>query len=495
MSSVSTDFWGTAKLTLRLTKLERALFVLFLITLPLVNPWVRGDGVGYYAFARAALIEHNMDFRNDWERSNLSFRTGRVDSNGRVLPDQFTRTGHLNNHFSIGPAILWSPFLLAAHLGVKASHMIGSDVPADGFSLPYRLAMAFGTACYGFLGIWIAFRLARRHLSERWAFAGAISIWFGSPLVVYMYFNPSWSHAQSAFTVAVFLSYWDLTREQRSFRQWLVLGLVSALMINVYYVNIVLLMIPLLESLRQFWYQWRSRSWEGTFALLFGNLLFAVTVLVGFLPTLVAKKIVYGDYFNFGYTERWYWKSPAALDVAFSSDHGLFTWTPILGLAVLGLFFLSRYDRTLSFYLILAFTTFLYVIGSYESWDGVSSFGNRFFVSLTPIFVIGTAAFFNTLSNRLGDDRTVVLAYSTMTVVVLWNFGLIFQWGTHLMPARGPVSWRETVRNQFFEVPQRAGREVSAYLIGRRNLMEIIEQQDVQQLKSDSDRKHGGTAH
>ena len=136
MSSVSTDFWGTAKLTLRLTKLERALFVLFLITLPLVNPWVRGDGVGYYAFARAALIEHNMDFRIDWERSNLSFRTGRVDSNGRVLPDQFTRTGHLNNHFSIGPAILWSPFLLAAHLGVKASRMIGSDVPADGFSLP-----------------------------------------------------------------------------------------------------------------------------------------------------------------------------------------------------------------------------------------------------------------------------------------------------------------------------------------------------------------------
>jgi hypothetical protein len=63
------------------------------------------------------------------------------------------------------------------------------------------------------------------------------------------------------------------------------------------------------------------------------------------------------------------------------------------------------------------------------------------------------------------------------------------------MPARGPVSWSETVHNQFFEVPQRAGREITAYLISRKNLMDIIEQQDVQQLKSDSDRKKGGMTH
>jgi hypothetical protein len=35
-------------------KYERFLVLLFLLTLPLMNPWVRGDGVGYYAYARAA---------------------------------------------------------------------------------------------------------------------------------------------------------------------------------------------------------------------------------------------------------------------------------------------------------------------------------------------------------------------------------------------------------------------------------------------------------
>jgi hypothetical protein len=29
---------------------SRSLFILFLLTLPLVNPWVRGDGIGYYSY-------------------------------------------------------------------------------------------------------------------------------------------------------------------------------------------------------------------------------------------------------------------------------------------------------------------------------------------------------------------------------------------------------------------------------------------------------------
>ena len=40
---------------------------------------------------------------------------------------------------------------------------------------------------------------------------------------------------------------------------------------------------------------------------------------------------------------------------------------------------------------------------------------------------------------------------------MLWNLGLIFQWGTHLIPARGPISFREAAYNQFAVVP-RTGR-------------------------------------
>ena len=38
---------------------------------PLVNPIVHGDGVGYYAYVRAPLIEQNLDFTEDYRRANL----------------------------------------------------------------------------------------------------------------------------------------------------------------------------------------------------------------------------------------------------------------------------------------------------------------------------------------------------------------------------------------------------------------------------------------
>src|ERR1700722_19651242 len=91
---------------LRATSYEKALVLLFLLTLPLCNPWIRGDGVGYYAFARSLLIEHRLDFTKDWSEANATFRMGRTDAAGNILPSEYTATGHLNNHFSIGPAIL-----------------------------------------------------------------------------------------------------------------------------------------------------------------------------------------------------------------------------------------------------------------------------------------------------------------------------------------------------------------------------------------------------
>ncbi|MGH9758870.1 MAG: glycosyltransferase family 39 protein, partial [Candidatus Acidiferrales bacterium] len=253
---------------------EKLLLVLFLITLPMINPWVRGDGVGYYAFARAMLIEHRLDFRKDWLAANDSFRLNRIDASGEILPDQFTSTGHLDNHFSIGPAILWAPFLVTAHAAVLLADKLGASIPPDGFSRPYVYAMAFGTALYGFLAIWISFRLARKYLPEKWALLAALGIWFGSSLPVYMYFNPSWSHAHSAFVVALFLWYWDRTRGARTWTQWIILGAMGGLMMDVYYLNALVLLVPLFEVLPRFGQDWRAAR-GGVFArLLFQNVLF-----------------------------------------------------------------------------------------------------------------------------------------------------------------------------------------------------------------------------
>ncbi|MGC2529251.1 MAG: hypothetical protein WA639_15990, partial [Candidatus Acidiferrum sp.] len=407
-------------------KSELLLLVLFLLSLPMLNPWVRGDGVGYYAYARAPLIQHNLDFTSDYQHANESFRENRLDKNGQPVPEFRTRTGHLDNHFTVGPAILWAPFLLLAHASVLLARSLGSAIPADGFSTPYRVAMALATAIYGFLGLLISFRLARKYVDERWALLASLAIWWASSLPVYMYFNPSWSHAQSAFVVALFLWYWDRTRGSRTLVQWIVLGAISGLMLDVYYANAMLLIILPFEALREYAAAFRGASSIQAHVsqpappdapvsvsplsppkvldapntpklsqLLSRHFAFAITLLICMLPTFIAHYIVYGGAFETGYVHisDWYWKSPYLFSVLFSSDHGLLSWTPILLFALIGLVAFWRSVPRAGALFIAAVLAFYYFMASYPDWDGISSYGNRFFVSLTPLFILGLAVF------------------------------------------------------------------------------------------------------
>lgn len=466
------------------------LFIAFLLTLPLLNPWVRGDGVGYYAFARAPLIQRNLDFKPDYLHANPNLRAIILDPSGRFNDDLLTVTGHVSNHFTVGPAILWSPFLLVAHAGVLAARAFGGRVPADGFSRPYRVAMAIGTAFYGFLGLWIAFCLARTYVDETWALIATFAVWTATSLPVYMYFNPSWSHAHSAFVVALFVWYWHRTREGRSLAQWLLLGAFAGLMLNVYYPN-AMVMVGLLgtEALRAYAAALRGASdaKAGLGKLLVAHLTFAVVALICLLPSFITRAIVFGSPISSGYIplSRWNWTSPVFLPVLFSSDHGLLSWTPLILLSLIGLVFFWRQVPRVGSAFLVAVLAFYYFIASYPDWSGISSFGNRFFVSLTLFFVLGLAVFFQQLASLFRRRRVAIgFSIAALALFALWNFGLIFQWGSHLIPARGPVSWSEVGHNQFFVVPRQLSSELRAYLFHRKELMHTIEQRDLQQLQN-----------
>jgi hypothetical protein len=470
-------------------KTERFLLVLFLLSLPLLNPWVRGDGVGYYAFARAPLIQHNLDFTRDYQEANPSFRENRLDPNGKPYPEFLTRTGHLDNHFTVGPAILWAPFLLITHVGVLLARALGSHVLADGFSTPYRLAMALGTAAYGFLGLLVSFRIARKYVEERWALLATVAIWCASSLPVYMYFNPSWSHTHSAFAVALFLWYWHETRDARTIQQWIVLGLVAGLMLNVYYANATLLIILPFEALREYRAAilGAAPSTARVLQLFARHFVFAVVTLVCLLPTLIVHRIIYGSAFESGYlpVREWYWKSPYLLSVLFSSNHGMISWTPILLFSLIGLLaFWRSVPRTGALFL-LAALAFYYFIASYPDWAGISSYGSRFFISLTALFILGLAVFLDRFTKVFRTRRAGFVAASIfLGCFALWNAGLMFQWGAHLIPARGPVSFSEMARNQVLVVPRQITKQLEVYLFRRRAMMQQIEQRDIEQMQT-----------
>lgn len=519
----------------RLKKLsgpEWVLVVLFVFSLPFVTPHIDWDGTGYYGYLRSLMFDHNLQFKSDWtpEKAPVAAALGK-----KGLPHgiPITKTGHLANYLAVGPAMLWAPFVAATRGAILVLH--GKDIPGDGHGPPYTRAVCFASALYAFWGLWISFRLARSFVEEKWALVATVAIWFGSPLPVYMYTDPSWAHADCVFVVALFLWYWHRTRNGRSGIQWVIWGLISGLMCDVYFPNSIFLLLPALELVLDLraaksgvatrmlkdppehgspslcgnrendrptakaaliWCrltaQLRARPGEigvdaqaqsaanpsrwgsrvprgvalgGAVTSLLRGVAFATAFIVAFLPTMIVRQIIFGSPFATGAysSQPWNWTSPHFGGVLFASSHGAFTTTPILIIAVAGLFLLWRSHPSVGGRLMLLAVGFWCLIAVYPWWNGLVSFGSRFFVSLTPIFVIGLAVAFEKCTAIWHDSRAAMRRAVTISaLLIVWNLGLVYQLDHGLFMQIGPVDWQNALYNEFRTVPGMVVQEISA---------------------------------
>jgi len=249
--------------------------------------------------------------------------------------------------------------------------------------------------------------------------------------------------------------------------------------------------VILIEALRHYRVVWFRESLPSPPALTAGELrlrhgIFAIVLIVCFLPTVITRAIIYGSAFESGYLplQNWAWASPFFLQVLFSANHGLLVWTPLLVFSVIGLFLFWRREPIVGSPFIAALLAFYLLIACYPDWAGISSFGNRFFVSLTALFIVGLAVLLDRGAALFRSARSATVAASAvLACFILWNLAFIFQWGTHLVPARGPISWSEMIRNQFTAVPHQLTAKIQTYLFRRSNLMRQIEEHDIQQMK------------
>lgn len=443
------------------------LVTLFLLSLPAVTLRLyASDEVQYYSYLRSLWFDRDVSFDNEYRHLHDA-GVARSTLFSKTFLEEPTATGLRRNFATLGSAILWAPFFAMADVSVRAARALGSGVPADGYSKPYVAAVCLGSAAYGFLALLLSIRIARTLTGC--GLRAAVAVWLGTPLLFYMYVAPVFGHATSAFAVALFIVAWLRAREAWTTSDIAVLAASGALMTMVREQDAFFIAGPAVDFL--------ITGAHGRLAIRHAAAVAAAafTFLLVLTPQLLAYKALNGRFGPSPLVERkMTWTSPHGVQVLLSPEHGFFFWTPLAALALGGLVWLASWPdertddargrRQVATGLLIMFAAAVYVTGSVESWTAAGAFGQRRFVSLTPLLVVGLAAL---LAGAGGGVRSKALA-AVIGVCVWWNLALIAQFGAHLMD-RQRLELARNARTAFVTLPLEGPRLAYRYLFDRQS--------------------------
>ncbi len=308
------------------------------------------DGREYYVQVRSLVMDHDLDFTNE---------TAVLGARGTA------------KMYPFGSAILWSPFMLFAHLWLKMLNLFGGTYSLDGYRNPYQRAIGIGTLVYGFAGMLLMWRMLRDYFDELISAISLVAILCGTFLLWYLTVENSMVHAVSLFATMVFLYVWHRWRPGRgdapsaapALLWWIALGTAAGVMTMVRWQNLSFAVLAVLLAM---WPLRRSPA-----VAVRGAIVAAAAGFIAFTPQLIFWKVVRGGWFAVPVADHAFDVSALhGLDVLFSSNHGLLSTTPIVYFAILGLPLFFRRDIPLATLLIGGFISQVFINGGNDGWWG-----------------------------------------------------------------------------------------------------------------------------
>jgi hypothetical protein len=403
------------------------------------HPIIDSDGKGYYAYLPAILIHQDLSFGfvDDYEAKYY-------EPSHRVDFKLQTEQGTVNKYF-VGTAVLMAPFFVLGHI---AAHLNGA--PPDGYSWPYQMAMVIGAVFWLFMGAWLFFRFLEQRGSGaagvKWA---VLALLFATGLFYYAVAEPTMSHVYSMAMVcaALFLSQRYFADGQM--RHLALLGAVLGLVALIRPVNIlVVLALPLAASGVG---QVRSRLPQR------GNLAHWSAATVVFLLVCSLQPLIYwlqtGSPWVWSYGEEGFdFSRPEVMNVLFSYRKGLFVYTPVALLALLGILWHVRRNALQAGSALAFLGIITWVISSWWMWFYGGSFGMRPYLEFMPVFLMGIVWMFEHFGKwprRLLMGVLALLMYVNLVQsyqyqqnILLWD-GMTKEayWGSFLKADRALIGY------------------------------------------------------
>jgi hypothetical protein len=393
---------------------------------------IGSDGISYYVYVRSLVIDHDLNFANEYSHFKLN----------SVL-NEATATGRAPNKFAIGPALLWMPFFLAAHVVAHTGNAVGMSIQPDGYGYLYQAAISIGSIVYGMLGFVMAYACAKR-LFSRWAAVLAVALlWLAGNAFYYMAFEPSMSHMVSQFSVSALLTVWFM-RFRETFspkkRDAVLLGLVTGLVMLVRLQDVIFALIPFGWMTARAALSARRRDRTDATKWVECAVLAGMSALLVFSIQMATWQYLYGTWLTSPYmsdhSPAFYWLSPQVGPVLFSTFHGLFTWHPIYLAAVCGLPFVIQKDRWTGIACILVLCINIYIIAAWWAWWQGDAFGGRMFLNAMWIWVLGLTGFIEWLLTQ----RVKHVLVGISIAFIVWNALSLMQYRLSFVPMDQPLT-------------------------------------------------------
>lgn len=406
-------------------------------------PKVYSDGFGYYVYLPALIYgDFSFGFVEGWEHP-LSL----IEASGGLI-----------NKYPVGVAVMESPFFFAAHIVSLVRDALTGSVTATGYTNLYQYMVLFGGVCYWAAGTVLLYKLLVRYLgfSERVSLAACAIITYGTNLFHYASYDACFSHVYSYFLFNLFLFYlcWYEEREKEGRNKTVhtcIFGLLAGLIFMCRNTNILFVMTYVLYGVRDP----DSLKKRAVTVLKPGRAVpIVMTGFVTILPQLLYWHAATGHWFvySYGSKESFYWLAPELGNFLFSVRKGLFFWSPVLLLAVVGIFAAYRKRQKLYTGLVVFLVLIVYISSAWWSWYYGGSYGQRVAVDFMCLFTIFTAYVLQTLegwkqqgARSAGQKIISGLTYGYCGVCIVWNLLCMTAYWYRVLPSDG-ADWN-TVRN------------------------------------------------
>jgi hypothetical protein len=341
------------------------------------------DVSGYYLYLPATIIHHDLKELRFHEQLLRDYAP---------TPDfqqafRHPTSGHYVMKYSAGMAVQYLPFFLLAH--VLAAPL---GYPADGFSMPYQLAILLASLLVASLGLGLV-RLALLPRFGEWPTAlTLLAIVLGTNYLNYAALDGAMTHNWLFTWYAALLLLTPAFYRRPTLVRAVSLGAIVGLMALTRPSEILAVLIPLLWGLRLSRAVMRERMafWRQHLELLLGAVLAGAAVL-SIQP--LYWHYVSGDWVVYSYQDQGFsWLRPHLWDGIFSFKSGWLLYSPLLVVALVGFGALRR-QQPIAFWPLLVFMVlFTYVTFAWDEWLYGGSLGIRAMVQSYAVLAWPLAA-------------------------------------------------------------------------------------------------------